>query len=210
MTDLVAVRNQLIEVRADLDSAINALSVVEVMAPVPGSVEAPTRRLVWGARVSADFRSSVLWIESQLKLNADNLMACMAFETGVTFSPSKRNPASTATGLIQFMRATALNLGTTTEALAKMTAVRQLAFVYKYFKPFGSDLSRWDLADTYMAILLPSMIGKSLDSPMAWSPGAYAVNKGLDTDKDGRVTKREAYKKVLAMHVLGSQPENMA
>lgn len=210
MTDLVAVRNQLIEVRADLDSAINALSLVEAAAPVPSPVEAPVRRLVWGARVSADFRSSVLWIESQLKLNADNLMACMAFETGVTFSPSKRNPASTATGLIQFMRATALNLGTTTEALAKMTAVRQLAFVYKYFKGFGSDHSDWDLADTYMAILLPSMLGKPLDSPMNWSQSAHNVNKGLDKDRSGWVTKREAYQKVKDMYDLGSQPENMA
>jgi hypothetical protein len=204
---LLDIRNQLIEVRTDLDASINRLTQLLAAEPAEDQVGP---KLVWGAKVSADFRASVRWIEKELGLNANYLMACMAFETGVTFSPSKRNPASSASGLIQFMRATAIGLGTTVEALRQMTAVRQLAYVYKYFKAFGKDLSGWDLADTYMAILLPSMIGKPLDAPMNWSSGAYQVNKGLDADRSGVVTKREAYEKVRAMFVLGSQPENMA
>jgi hypothetical protein len=58
-------------------------------------------------------------------------MAAMAFETGETFSPSIKNKASGATGLIQFMRSTAKGSGTTTAALAEMTAVDQLDFVEK-------------------------------------------------------------------------------
>lgn len=214
--DPAGARAQLIEVQVELQEAINKLTQAQEPPPattVDDAVQPITgakRKLPWGAKVSADFRDSVLWIEENLKLRADYLMACMAFETGVTFSPSKKNPASSATGLIQFMEATARNLGTTTAALAQMTAVKQLSYVYKYFRAFGPDLSDWDLADTYMAILLPSMIGKPLDAEMNWSQGAYRVNKGLDTDKDGKVTKREAYRKVLQMYELGSQPENMA
>lgn len=202
-----ALRKQLIEVVADLQVVIASLEPPAVNpTPEPGK----PGPICWGAKVSADFRASVLWIEGELKLPANFLMPCMAFETGLTFSPSKKNPKSSATGLIQFMEATAKGLGTTTAALAKKTAVQQLAYVYKYFRAFGKDLSKWDLADTYMAILLPSMIGKSLDSKMSWSNQAYAVNKGLDLDKNGQITKREAVAKVYALYKLGMQPENMA
>lgn len=201
MSHLLSAREKLIELRAQLDEII--LSLEPVVAPCP-------RQLAWGARVSAEFRASVFWIEEQLHLNPDYLMAVMAFETGVTFSPSKRNPASSATGLIQFMRATAIQLGTTTEALAEMSAVKQLSYVYKYFKQFGDDLSSWDLADTYMAVLLPTMIGKPLDTPMTWGKEAHRVNKGLDADKNGVITKREAFNKVNSMLTLGMEKENMA
>lgn len=208
------VRLALIEVRSQLDQAIALLE------PTPPVDEKTPRLLCWGAKVSREFREGVFWIEQELKLNADYLMACMAFETGVTFSPSKKNPASSATGLIQFMRATITGMVKNIppvgrivrshDDLKNMSAVKQLSLVYYYFKQFGTDHSGWDLADTYMAILLPTMIGKPLDAEMAWGQGAHNVNRGLDTDKDGKVTKREAYKKVLAMYELGRQQENLA
>jgi hypothetical protein len=59
-------------------------------------------------------------------------MAAMAFETGGSFSPAVPNKAgSGAVGLIQFMPSTAKGLGTSTEALKKMSAVQQLDFVKK-------------------------------------------------------------------------------
>lgn len=173
-----------------------------------------TRRpLAWGKRVSIEFCDRVLWIESDLGLNADNLMACMAFETGERFSASVRNPASTATGLIQFMEATARRLGTTTSDLAKMTAENQLNYVWRYFNDYAErmDLRKWDLADTYMAILWPSAIGKP-DSHPVFVQGrgpAYAVNRGLDVNRDGTVTKRECASKVIAKMVEGLKPENV-
>lgn len=166
------------------------------------------RKLLWGAKVSLQFRASVIWIEEQLGLDADDLMCCMAFETGQTFSPSVKNAAgSSGTGLIQFMRATALGMGTTVEALAKLTAVQQLSYVYKYFRAFGSDLSKWELADIYMAILYPKAIGKPLDWPMPWEYGkiAYKQNAGLDLNKDHVITKREAAAGVYRMRELGER-----
>ena len=57
-------------------------------------------------------------------------MACMAWESGETFSPTIRNGAgSSMIGLIHFMPTTAKSLGTSTEALSKMTAVEQLDYV---------------------------------------------------------------------------------
>lgn len=201
--------------REKIIEAIAALNVALQQMSMTSGEEGPQNpadilQLCWGAKVSKDFRDSVLWIQAQLGLSGNYLMACMAFETGTTFSPSIKNPHSSATGLIQFMSATAKQLGTTTEALAQMSAVRQLSYVYRYFKAFGNNLSHWDLADTYMAILLPSMIGKGMDERMSWSQQGYAANKGLDLDRDGTVTKREACKRVYALYDMGMLPENRA
>ena len=189
--------------------ANSALEMIEQLSLAPPPTEVTKRKICGGARIPPDFKASVLWIEQELGLDADNLMACMAFETGLEFKASTRNPASSASGLIQFMRATALRLGTTIEKMRRMTEVEQLNYVYKYFAAFGKDLSHWKLADTYMAILLPVMIGKDLDDEMKWSQAAYRVNKGLDLDRDGVITKAEAASKVQNMYDLGMKEENM-
>ena len=86
-------------------------------------------------------------------------MAAMAFETGRDkFSASSVNRISGATGLIQFMPSTAIGLGTTTAALAAMTAEDQLEYVERYFKPYRNRLNT--LEDLYMAILWPIAVGK--------------------------------------------------
>lgn len=164
------------------------------------------RPLLWGSRVSANFRAGVLWIEDKIGIDADDLMACMAFETGQTFDPAQRNLAgSSGTGLIQFMASTAKSLGTSTDELAKMTPERQLGFVYKYFRQFGSDFSSWTLEDLYMAILYPKAIGQPNDWVMPWKYGslAYKQNAGLDLNKDRKITKAEAAAGVRRMWDLG-------
>ena len=100
--------------------------------------------LAWGAKVPPEFRWRVVeickgfkWQDSQ----ASDLMACMAFESGETFSPSIKNAAgSGATGLIQFMPSTAVGLDTTTAQLAQMTATEQLEYVRRYFKPYAQRI----------------------------------------------------------------------
>lgn len=171
-------------------------------------LEPSKRKILWGDKVSPTFRERVLWIEQDLGLNADNLMACMAFETGQKFAADVRNLAgSSGTGLIQFMAYTATKLGTSTAALAKMTAEDQLNYVWKYFRQFGEDLSAWSLEDTYMAILYPAAIGKPLSWTFPWDRSglAYRQNRGLDKNKDGKVTKAEACAGVYRMRDLGKK-----
>lgn len=163
------------------------------------------RRLAWGNVVDAAFRSGVYELCESFKWqerHAEYLMACMAFETGETFSPSVVNAAgSGATGLIQFMPITARGLGTTVQALAAMTAVQQLEYVKKYFAPYYKKVDT--LADMYMSILMPKYVGAS-ESVAIFSGGtAYRQNSGLDADKDGLITKREAAAKVQAKLVRG-------
>lgn len=159
-------------------------------------------KIAWGKKLSPTAKRMVLDVASDIRMDPNYLMAAMAFETGETFSPSIRNPRSSATGLIQFMAATAKGLGTTTARLAEMSVEEQLAYVGKYFRPYRGRLKT--LSDVYMAILWPRGIGKP-ESYVLWSKGtpAYAVNRGLDANRDGAVTKAEAAAKVHAKLIRG-------
>lgn len=151
--------------------------------------------IAWGAKVSPSFRTRMIEIAKQLGTDPSWIMACMAFESGESFSPSKRNPISSATGLIQFMDKTAKALGTTTSELAQMSAIEQLEYVERYFKPYQGKLK--SLSDVYMAILWPSAVGKPEAFVIFKQPNQnYTANKGLDTNKDGQVTKGEAASRV--------------
>jgi peptidoglycan hydrolase-like protein with peptidoglycan-binding domain len=142
------------------------------------------------------FRDKVVQIAGRLDTNPNFLMAVMSFETGGTFSPSIPNAAgSGAVGLIQFMPATAVGLGTTTQELVAMTAEVQLDFVEKHFKPFKGRLKT--IEDTYMAVLLPKAVGKGGQFVLFQRPStAFNQNKGLDIDQDGRITVFDASFKV--------------
>lgn len=112
-------------------------------------------------------------------------------------------------GLIQFMSSTANGLGTTVEELAKMTAVEQLDYVERHFKPFKGKLKT--VADAYMCILYPKAVGKPEDYVLfdrADAPTAYRQNSGIDMNKDGKCTKAEAATKVAQKLAKGMLPSN--
>ena len=150
--------------------------------------------IAWGNCVTGPFKAKVLEICNRLEMDPNHLMAAMAFESAGTFSPSIKNAAgSGATGLIQFMPKTARGLGTTTDKLAKMSSVEQLDYVEKYFKPYAGKCKT--LSDVYMAILWPAAIGKPENHVLfdqATKARTYQMNKGLDKNDDGKITKNEA------------------
>jgi len=170
--------------------------------------------LCWGSRVSPSFRDCVRRIGDRLQIDPDFLMACIAFETGRTFDPAIRNAAgSGAVGLIQFMPSTAAALGTSTEALERMTGPEQLNYVFNYFEPHRAQLHT--LSDVYMAILWPGAIGK----PEGWvlfdqadkaHPKLYLQNRGLDFNQDGKITKAEAAAGPARQLDAGLRPGNAA
>lgn len=189
--------------QADVD-AINA-----ILYPHDGTGSLHVPALAWGAKVSPEFRDKVRAISVRLGCDPSDLMTCMAWETARTFSPSKKNMAgSGAVGLIQFMPATAQSLGTSTDALARMTAVQQLDWVEKYFQPYKGRLH--NLADLYMAILWPVAVGKPMEYVL-WDqkhrPTTYRQNAGLDLNKDGVITKAECAAKLYDMKAEGQRTE---
>lgn len=161
--------------------------------------------------MSPAFRARVIEIAEEMGAVPDHLMACMAFETGESFSPTVRNGAgSGAIGLIQFMPATLKGMGRTVEQLRVMTAEQQLEVVRDYFKPYRGRVG--NLSSLYMAILWPAAVG-SPEGSILWSqsqrPTTYRQNAGLDVDKDGVITKAEAAAKVQAKLTKGLQPPNV-
>lgn len=145
-----------------------------------------------------NFNSKLDKISADLGVKSKDLLAIFQQESGM--NPQAVNPMSGATGLIQFMPATARNLGTTTEELRKMSAVEQLDYVWKYFKSTG--VGNGDLGDLYMAVFMPAHVGKP-DNYVLGSQGdpgfsgkVYDQNKGLDADKNGRITVADVKKAV--------------
>ena len=163
--------------------------------------------LVWGQKVTQEFAAKVREIADLLQTDPNWLMAVMAFETGATFSPYVKNAAgSGATGLIQFMPNTAKGLGTSTEKLARMSAVEQLDYVYKYYQPYKGRMK--SLSDTYLAVLYPVAVGKPDGYILFSAPSiAYVQNSGLDTStpKKGYVTKGDAARRVEQMMLQGQK-----
>jgi peptidoglycan hydrolase-like protein with peptidoglycan-binding domain len=137
--------------------------------------------------VTPEFIAGVEAMAGRLGTKPEYLLAAMSFETGGSFNPAIRNGIG-ATGLIQFLKSTARGLGTTTDKLAKMTAVAQLEFVEKYLKPFTGKLN--SLEAVYTSILSGSP--KKPDAVLfkAGTP-EYKLNP-LDWNNDGIITAREA------------------
>lgn len=161
--------------------------------------------------MSPEFRERVWGMADRFDLSPDDIMTCIAWETGRTFSPSVKNMAgSGAVGLIQFMPQTAVGLGTSSAALAAMTAVQQLEYVERYFRPWRGRLR--DLADLYMAILWPAAVGKP-DNYVLFDrkrrPTAYRQNAGLDLDRNGAVTREECVFKLRSTRSTGLLPGNI-
>ena len=137
----------------------------------------------------------VMWSESRLNAQSVNK------QPGDSDNPQIR-AATRATGLIQFMPDTALNQGTTTKALYAMTAIDQLGYVYKYFKPWTGKIKSY--FDLYLVTFFPDAIGKPDDYILQTKKLSAATiakqNPFFDVNKDGKLTvgeiKRRMYESI--------------
>lgn len=151
----------------------------------------------------AAFLARVVEISAKLGINPDWLMVVMQMESDLSETAS--NPYTNATGLIQFMPATARGLGTTCEALASMTNVHQLDYVYSYFKPYAGRLT--SVTDLYMVTFFPRGLGQP-DSYVMQTDTITAAkiagqNPGFDLNKNGEITAGE-FKAAILKRVPGS------
>lgn len=122
--------------------------------------------------------------------NPEWLADVMYIETAGTFRTDIKNPGSSATGLIQFMESTAKGLGTSTAKLRIMGNIEQLKFVEKYMlNAIKSTKKPADAFDVYCLVFYPAWVGKPDTSTLA--SAAYAANKGIDINKDGKITRGE-------------------
>jgi len=141
------------------------------------------------------FVAKVKEICAKLGINPNWLMFAMNLETAGTFSHTIVNSIG-ATGLIQFLKSTAIGLGTTAAALRQMTNIQQLDYVYKYLRPHASKFNSFE--DVYCAIFYPVAIGKP-DTYVITSDSVARANPLFDTNRDLDISKLEIRLKLLSM-----------
>lgn len=156
----------------------------------------------------AAFLAKVNDIAGRLGISADSLMFVMKTESNI--DPAAVNPYSGATGLIQFMPATASGLGTSTGALRSMSNVQQLDYVYRYFKPFTGKLNT--VTDLYMATFFPKALGQPDNFVMQTDTLTAAKIAGqnpiFDLDKNGQITAGE-FRNAVVKRYPGILSENL-
>jgi hypothetical protein len=156
--------------------------------------------------VASSFKEKVIRICREIHADPAHLMSTMAFETGESFKADTLNPRSRAVGLIQFLPHTAQDLGITPEELSALAPERQLDYVRDYFNPYIGRLA--NLGDVYSAVLWPPAVGKPDTYTLFESPSpAYRQNRGLDLDRDFKVTRGEAVHRVVQCYQKGLGPK---
>ncbi|PZX93686.1 hypothetical protein DOS84_09770 [Flavobacterium aquariorum] len=154
--------------------------------------------LIWGNKVSCDFRKKVVEISKNLGLpqekneGANWLMAVMALETGRTFSPTcgtfkkhKDDTKNGYVGLIQIGKVAAIDLGVKRSELIKLSATAQLDYVEKFFKQKKFDGKLKTKTDLYLAVNYPNACGHGTEKNYV----VYDSTK--DAYDDNPIFKRE-------------------
>lgn len=175
--------------------------------------------LIWGEKVSCEFRKKVveiakdLWPDNWLEM-ANNLMAVFAWETGATFKPDVPNQKkSGATGLIQFMperadeyfgkhtieivpnyfnsRDQKLHYLPRVKEFAQMSAIMQLDYVKKYFNNLKGK--KLDFVDFYLQVLFPVSSGKPEHYVFGTEKNRHLIGLSSDTPsiRQKRIDKYE-------------------
>lgn len=135
------------------------------------------------------FETKVRDVAKRLEIPPEWLMAVMHSES--RFDASVKNiQGSGATGLIQFMPTTAKDYEITVDKLRNLNHVDQMEFVFEYLNNKRQRYGGFNsLTDLYLAILYPKALGGGPCFELYATPSkAYTMNKGLDENKDGRVT----------------------
>lgn len=130
---------------------------------------------------------SIARVAKNIGVNPNDLAAVISFETGGTFDPSKRNPRSSATGLIQFMSGSGGTkgkyYGMSRDQFGSLSFDEQMKYVERYFKERGfKQGGNYSTGDVYGAV-----------TGYGYKRGtqAYELNKVWDSNKNGVIEKGE-------------------
>lgn len=123
--------------------------------------------LIWGGKVSCEFRKKVILISRRNSIDPNNLMAAIAHETGGTFDPTigtfkkhKNESKEGYVGLLQIGKDAATDLKITRTKLLNMNQIEQLDYVEKYLNLPLVKGKLNTLTDFYLAVLFPVDCGK--------------------------------------------------
>lgn len=135
--------------------------------------------------------ATIARVAKNIGVNPNDLAAVISFETGGTFSPSAKNPKSSATGLIQFMSGSGGTkgkyYGMSRDDFANLSFDEQMKYVEKYYKDRHKNFrsgneSRNTVGDVYGAVT-----GYGYKEGTA----AYDLNRVWDSNENGVIEKGE-------------------
>ncbi|UQS93179.1 tape measure protein [Acinetobacter phage Brutus] len=135
--------------------------------------------------------ASIARVAKNIGVNPNDLAAVISFETGGTFSPSKRNPNSSATGLIQFMAGSGGTkgkyYGMTRDQFGSLSFDEQMKYVEKYFLDRSSRFRAGNEAKNTTGDVYGAVTG------YGYKKGSreYELNKVWDSNKNGIIEKGE-------------------
>lgn len=156
-------------------------------SPATGNVQASYRSKAFTPEKAA----SIARVAKNIGVNPNDLAAVISFETGGTFSPSKRNPNSSATGLIQFMAGSGGTkgkyYGMTRDQFGSLSFDEQMKYVEKYFMDRSSRFRAGNEAKNTTGDVYGAVTG------YGYKKGSreYELNKVWDSNKNGIIEKGE-------------------
>ena len=143
-----------------------------------------------------EFTTAINELAKAKGYDASDLLAMIGSETGGTFDPKIKNPNGGATGLFQITRESGIaerlgykSFDEFSKAAQKMTRAEQVRKLgTEYFKNAPNNLKGGQL---YAQLFLPGRFNpKSGDNQVLTRSGEgyYTGNKGLDVNRDGKIT----------------------
>ena len=140
-----------------------------------------------GKNFTPEKAKKIAEVANRIGVNPNDLASIISFETAGSFSPSAKNPKSSATGLIQFMSGSGGTkgkyYGMTRDQFSGLSFDEQMNYVEKYYKDRGFDgKTKRSVADAYTAV-----------TGYGYKKGSkeYELNKVWDSNKDGYIAKGE-------------------
>ena len=167
--------------------------------PLPLGAPAHRAKLT---KLSPECDNRIDAISQRLNCNPEDLKAVIYSESGG--DPKAVNRDGGATGLIQFMPSTARDLGTSTGALAQMSAEQQLVYVEKYLQRakgqarFAPD-HKITSGELYALVFMPAKAKQEVLCSIGSK--AYTQNSGLDrgNNRDGHITQGDLVAKMASI-----------
>lgn len=110
---------------------------------------------------------------AELGINPIDLYIVMYAESKFDTKARNWKSKTQATGLIQFTKSTAIDLGTTVDAIYNMNALQQLEYVRKYFLPKKGMLK--NVYELYSHTFVPISVGKPMNWVFTWKKKGKVV-----------------------------------
>lgn len=129
-----------------------------------------------------NFDSKLKKVADALGVAEADLRKIIKFETAGSFSPTSHDPWNVSIGLIGFTEKTAKALGTSKAELAKMSAVQQLDYVYRFYKMNGLRPGS-DIGTMYMLTFMPAYAYAPDNKVLGKKGGGPLDNTGLSMHK---------------------------